>query len=90
MMKDHISDKAPWFVAKSYGYGAGLPIAWQGWMLMMLYVGAVAGMGLLSKMPHTSARIAAFVLLLIITAAFIAVCRQRTQGGWKWRWGSKA
>ncbi len=89
-MIDHITDKAPWFAAKSYGYGAGLPIAWQGWMLMMLYVAALTGIGLLSKIPHTLARVGTFMLLLIITAIFIAVCRQRTQGGWKWRWGRKA
>ena len=27
-----------WFAPKRYGYGSGLPIAWQGWALMIGYV----------------------------------------------------
>src|SRR3546814_6692541 len=27
-------DERPWFRAKRHGYGAGLPIAWQGWVML--------------------------------------------------------
>ena len=26
-----MKDDKPWFAPKRFGYGAGLPIAWQGW-----------------------------------------------------------
>ncbi len=34
-------DKA-WFTPKRYGYGAGLPVAWQGWALLAGVVGLLA------------------------------------------------
>jgi hypothetical protein len=38
-----------WFAAKRYGYGAGLPIAWQGWALLAAYMGAVLVLCLLAE-----------------------------------------
>ena len=29
-----MDDGKPWFAQKRYGYGAGLPIAWQGWAVL--------------------------------------------------------
>ena len=29
-----MSDDPEWFAAKRYGYGSGLPIAWQGWAVI--------------------------------------------------------
>ena len=40
-------DEGVWFAPKRYGFGAGLPVAWQGWALLAAYVGAVAGTALL-------------------------------------------
>ena len=31
-------EKGPWFRAKRFGYGAGLPFKWQGWVVLLLYV----------------------------------------------------
>ena len=30
-------EKKPWFPAKKYGYGWGLPNTWQGWCVLILY-----------------------------------------------------
>ena len=30
-----MSDGPEWFAAKRYGYGASLPISWQGWVVMI-------------------------------------------------------
>ena len=35
-------DKA-WFAPKRYGYGAGLPVAWQGWALLAGYIAVMLG-----------------------------------------------
>jgi hypothetical protein len=72
-----------WFAAKRYGYGAGLPIAWQGWALLSGYM-AILGLAvwLLSAAPIalSAAVISATFILLLITA-------RTTRGGWRWRWG---
>ncbi|HUD28504.1 MAG TPA: hypothetical protein VMQ93_06500 [Novosphingobium sp.] len=78
-----------WFAPKRYGYGAGLPVTWQGWMLVASYVAALAGIGLLDRAGHGGARTAAFVLFLLVTALFAVIVARRTRGGWKWRWGEK-
>jgi hypothetical protein len=82
--------KGPWFRAKRYGYGAGLPFKWQGWAVVALYALAVAGIGLLSNQDASLPKAAAFGLLLIVTGIFIAIVHNRTVGGWKWRWGGDA
>jgi len=41
-------DKEPWFPVKRFGYGAGLPIARQGWFLVLAYVAAMVGLGFVS------------------------------------------
>src|SRR3546814_16802549 len=33
MMLHLFLDERPWFSAKRHGYGTGLPLAWQGWVL---------------------------------------------------------
>ena len=35
--------KGDWFAPKRYGYGTGLPIAWQGWALLAAYGAGIAG-----------------------------------------------
>ena len=30
-----------WFAPKRYGFGAGLPIAWQGWALLLGTIGQI-------------------------------------------------
>lgn len=79
----------PWFAAKRYGYGAGLPIARQGWVLLGLWAGAMAGIAALARTPSAMPRLGVIVLLLVVTGIFLAVVYRRTQGGWKWRWGSE-
>jgi hypothetical protein len=82
--------KGPWFRAKRYGYGAGLPFKWQGWAVVALYASALAGVGLLSKQDTSFPKVAAFAMLLIVTAIFVVIVHKRTEGGWKWRWGGDA
>ena len=74
------SDPKPWFAAKRYGYGAGLPIAWQGWALL-------AGLGELLVPAQT----ALFILLVAFaTGLLIWISARRTRGGWRWRWGERS
>lgn len=82
-------EKRPWFAARRYGYGAGLPIAWQGWVLLGGYLALVGLVSFLDRLPGGAPRITAFALFIAGTATFVAIVRQRTAGGWRWRWGGK-
>ncbi|MCJ2187987.1 hypothetical protein [Novosphingobium beihaiensis] len=78
-----------WFAPKRFGYGASWPIAWQGWVLLAVYLAAVGGSVMLAKDGHAGGHIAALALILLLTGLFMAVAARRTRGGWKWRWGYK-
>ncbi|KHK92551.1 hypothetical protein [Novosphingobium malaysiense] len=81
--------KGDWFAPKRYGYGAGLPIAWQGWALLAAYCAGITGAGLLAQNGAPAERTAAFALVLVLTALLIAIAARRTRGRWKWRWGER-
>ena len=83
--------RTPWFRPKSYGWGA-TPITWQGWLLLVAYIGLVAVLGMLTlKREHTEPWIwAVFVAgVTVLTLGLIAISRRKTGGDWRWRWGNK-
>jgi len=75
-----------WFPAKTYGYGWGLPCVWQGWVVMLAYVGLViAASVFIPPSVHMKSWLVAMVGLSFM---FCLV------GWWKgekpaWRWGNK-
>ena len=79
-------DEGVWFAPKRYGFGAGLPVAWQGWALLAAYVGAVAGTALL-LLPRN--RVTWIVVFAALSVALIAISARHTRGGWRWRWGGE-
>jgi prolipoprotein diacylglyceryltransferase len=80
-----MSDGPEWFAPKRYGYGAGMPISWQGWALT---IGFILSTVLLAKTlgRHPAQMVAAIVPLIVI---FIVISARTTRGGWHWRWGEK-
>ncbi|MBI5941354.1 MAG: hypothetical protein HY859_13095 [Caulobacterales bacterium] len=74
----------PWFHPKRYGYGAGLPCSWEGWLVLFAFMGVIAGVSYGFDDSHWRLRAAtgllAFVALVVIVVA-------KTRGGWRWRWG---
>jgi len=76
-----------WFAPKRYGYGSGLPIAWQGWALLAAYVLALAGMALIDGSGMPGGHALALGLVLIATTCLLIIAARHTRGGWKWRWG---
>ena len=79
-----MSDGPEWFAPKRYGYGAGLPISWQGWAVTIGFLAvAVASAYCFAQRPPDRCSpilVPAIVALLVITA-------RTTRGGWRWRWG---
>jgi hypothetical protein len=67
-----------WFAPKRYGYGSGLPVAWQGWLAIGLYVLVFAAASFLigrSIPAYLAVAIAATLLLILVSA-------RTTRGGW--------
>jgi hypothetical protein len=80
-MKTMDSIERPWFRARQYGLGAGLPIVWQGWVAIGLFVAAVPATLVYVRTPLN------IVFVGIVVAAFTVVAAAKTKGGWRWRWG---
>jgi hypothetical protein len=80
-----MTDDPEWFAPKRFGYGAGLPIRWQGWAVTLGYIALIALSGFIirySWIGYASA-------VTMLTAAFIAIAARTTKGGWRWRWGQE-
>ena len=67
------SDAKPWFRPKRFGYGSGLPITWQGWVLMLSYAAAIVGLALLAEGARGSALAGVVTLILGLTAVFVLI-----------------
>jgi hypothetical protein len=67
----------PWFAAKRFGYGSGLPVAWEGWLVLALYTLAI----LASVAGLTGA--GRFLAIVGATALLMLICARRTEGGWR-------
>lgn len=80
-------EEGAWFAPKRFGYGAGLPIAWQGWVVLGAYFLIVIGLSALLRRPDAVTWALWASGLLIATVALILIARKRTRGGWRWRWG---
>ena len=76
-------EKGPWFRAKRFGYGAGLPFKWQGWAVLAVYALVIFGVVLSSHPDGPLPKAVGF--MIIVTTIFIFVTKSRTEGGWRWR-----
>lgn len=82
--------KQIWFPAKRYGWGWGPPCAWQGWVVMALFIvlqagGAFAIMGTARKVPPT--RVLWFVAYSIVLGGLLVVVCWLKGETPRWRWG---
>jgi len=80
-----MNDGPEWFAAKRYGYGAGLPISWQGWLIMLTFLAIVAVIAVL--FGDKPVELVALVVPLSVALMFITA--KTTRGGWRWRWGGE-
>jgi len=78
-----LSKDGAWFAPKRFGYGAGLPIVWQGWAMLITHAAAtLVGLAFFKASP-----VAAFAWILIVAVLPLPLYAAKTRGGWKWRWG---
>lgn len=82
-------DKPPpvsayWFPAKRYGWGWGLPIAWQGWVVFAAFFALVIA-GVFLFPPHR-APVNFVVYVVALSCLLIIVCWLKGEPP-RWRWG---
>jgi hypothetical protein len=80
-----MSDNSEWFAPKRFGIGAGIPISWQGWALLIGYIVLLSLSGFLIRFSWVG-----FTSVVVILTVLLAVIAARTtKGGWRWRWGEE-
>jgi hypothetical protein len=87
-MRPMTSASAPkyWFRAKRYGWGWGLPCAWQGWVVHVTYLALLLGGIPFVHVPYWDFAYAIYVVVLTVT--LLAIC-WRTGEPPRWRWGGR-
>ena len=79
-----MNDRPEWFAAKRYGLGSGPPIAWQGWVVLGVYLALVLG----AAFWFTERMSPLLATIVPATLVFMVIAARTTRGGWRWRWGS--
>jgi hypothetical protein len=81
------SDPGYWFPAKRYGLGWGWPSTWQGWVVLALFWGFVAGGALFFRVLAPPEALAAYLAYVgLLSALFVGVCWWKGEPP-RWRWG---
>jgi hypothetical protein len=73
-----------WFPAKRYGWGWGLPLTWQGWVVITVWLAV-----LVAVIPslHLHRHILEYVVFVVgMVAALFGVCYWKGEP-LRWRWG---
>jgi hypothetical protein len=79
------NDQRYWFRAKRYGWGWGLPCAWQGWVVFSLwFAGFVIGTRFL--LPRYLPAHLAFTVVMV--GVLLLVCYKKEEPP-AWRWGDR-
>jgi hypothetical protein len=82
-MRSH-HPKTVWFPAKKYGWGWGFPCAWQGWVVMLAYIGLISA-GSFAYDPASPPWI--WVVGLVgLTLVLFLICWWKGEKP-SWRWG---
>jgi hypothetical protein len=77
-------DKA-WFAAKTYGWGWGLPLRWQGWVVMVVFIAMlIAGSPLVKKGP-----VFYVIYSMALGGLLTGICYWKGEKP-EWRWGPRA
>jgi len=79
MMLHMLFGQGAWFARRSSGSGTGLPIAWQGWALLVSYLLLMIGLILTMGAENGSNPALGIVGMALATSVLVLVARARTQ-----------
>ena len=74
-----------WFPAKRYGWGWGLPVRWQGWLVFVAYLGLIYA-GISYFRPRQEA-LGFLLYAAVLTAVLVAIVALKGERPVRWRWG---
>ena len=77
-------EKKYWFLAKRYGWGWGLPCAWQGWVVLAVWLALVIGGAVLFSGRHGIW----IPYMGSLAAVGLASCWLKGEPP-RWRWGKE-
>jgi hypothetical protein len=80
-----------WFASKSHGWGWGIPLKPQGWVVLGSYLLLMSGLSLWAgfKGELSSGELVFFaVSTVVLSVSLIGVCIKKGEPT-KWRWGKK-
>ncbi len=73
-----------WFAAKTYGWGWGLPLRWQGWVVMLCFIGALVG-----GTPIAEKDVTLFIgYAIVLSFVLVVICWWKGEAP-RWRWGGR-
>ena len=75
-----------WFPAKRYGWGWGPPVTWQGWVVLIGYVAAVALISV--GFPPGIFPLLYPIGIVLATCVLLAICFRKGEPP-AWRWGDR-
>lgn len=75
-----------WFPAKKYGWGWGVPIVWQGWAVLAIFL-ILLVIGAFQFLPNANP-VVFIVYSILLCAILMAVCWLKGEPP-RWRWGQK-
>jgi len=74
-----------WFPLKRYGWGWGLPVRWQGWLVFAAYTALLyGGLNYFKAQDNVSALL---IYLLALTALLVVIVLIKGERPLRWRWG---
>ncbi|MEO8465344.1 MAG: hypothetical protein ABI640_08375 [Gammaproteobacteria bacterium] len=76
-----------WFPVKKYGWGWGLPVRWQGWVVFVAYLVLIL-FGMYHFLPERNA-LALFAYICGMTVLLTAIVVVKGERPVAWRWGGK-
>lgn len=79
----------PWFRTKEFGYGAGLPISWEGWVVFAAFVVAMIGVDHVPMVLATAPSWLNPVLRVGLIVGFVFIAWRKSDRPWGMRWGGK-
>ena len=78
------TERKIWFPAKRYGWGWGLPVTWQGWLVLLVYVSGLVASSICIRPAR--APFVYGISVLALTGALVGICWAKGEKP-RWRWG---
>lgn len=76
-----------WFPVKRYGWGWGLPVRWQGWLVFAAYA-ALLYTGIYYFKAQRDA-LSLLIYVVALTGVLIAIMVAKGERPLGWRWGKR-